>query len=453
MCRNRKQATLRPADVSTLLVCATTLPAPARTATPDGVAEAYARKMDSLAIERREADRVASLYGRDVPTNPYFFRLVFPGTLYDDALHYAMGVDWAFGGGDSPLRTASLGVDYWRDETRDIATATDHQLAHVYAHSPRLIVNTESDFRQEPGLRHEVEHPIETEARLAERAIPVDLDDELEEFIEVEARRPKFWTLKGNGSVQMTQSYYSNNWYQGGDKNYAGLAMLTFEANYDNKQKLQWDNKLEVELGFQTSTDTIHNIKATNNLLRYTTNLGYQATKNWYYTASVQTYTQILRYYDTNAYTYSTSFASPLHLTISVGMTYKFGTKRDIFSGSLLLSPIAYSMRYVGCDSLRTHYSVEEGKKALHNFGPSLTLEYTLVPCKNVTWESRLYYFTNLSYVNFEWENTFTFTINKYLSTKLFIYPRFDDSSEAYRGDHGYFMFKEWLSLGLSFNF
>ncbi len=436
-----------------LLVIAIAAPVCAQQYAPEGIAEAYAMRMDSLMSQRRKADKLASLYGKDAVSNPYFYRLVVPGTLYNGTLSSAMGVDWTFGTGKGGRRTLSLGIDFWQDDVEDITAATDSHLASVYTSHPSLIQNTENDFRSEPRLMWGTNSPLEAEARLAERAVPVDLGDDIEEMIDVEARRPKFWTLKGNGSVQMTQSYYSDNWYQGGEKNYAGLAMLTFEANFDNKQRLQWENKLEVELGFQTSTDTVHSVKATNNLLRLTSNLGYEAAKNWYYTGSVQSYTQILRYYDTNAYTYSTSFASPLYLTISVGMTYKFNTKRDIFSGSLLLSPIAYNMRYVGIDSLRPHYSIKEGKKAFHNFGPSLTLEYRLVPCKNVEWESRLYYFTNLSYVDFEWENTFTFTINKYLSTKLFLYPRFDDSSEAYRGDHGYFMFKEWLSLGLSFDF
>ena len=56
--------------------------------------------------------------------------------------------------------------------------------------------------------------------------------------------------------------------------------------------------------------------------------------------------------------------------------------------------------------------------------------------------------------MNLEWENTFSFNFNKYISAKLFLYPRFDDSSINYRSEGGsYFMFKEWLSLGLDYSF
>ena len=48
-----------------------------------------------------------------------------------------------------------------------------------------------------------------------------------------------------------------------------------------------------------------------------------------------------------------------------------------------------------------------------------------------------------------------TFTINKYLSSKLFVYPKIDDSSKGYKSEDmdKYFMFKEWLSLGLNYSF
>ncbi len=436
-----------------LLISVISLSANAQDAVADDVQHDFSSQMDDLIAQKQQADRLSWLNNAEVPTNPYYHRLLLGGTLYNGAVNRMMGLDWTMGESEKRGSSLSLGVDYLHNDAAAIEDATDRQLAAIYVNHPDLITSTEEDLAREGGFHEGFAHPIEPKAKLAERAVPIDLGSDIEDPIEPTAKRPKFWTLKGSGSIQFSQNYYSDNWYQGGEKSYAELSEFTFEANFDNKQKILWENKLEVQLGFQTSTDTVHSIKVTNNLLRLTSNFGYQATKNWYYTASVVGYTQIMRYYDTNAYTYSTCFASPLDLTISVGMTYKFNTKRDIFSGSLLLSPIAYNMRYVGLDSLRSHYSVPEGKKAYHNFGPSATLNFTLVPCKNVTWESRLYYFTNLSYVDIEWENTFTFTINKYLSAKLFMYPRFDDSCEAYKGKHNYFMFKEWLSLGLSFDF
>jgi hypothetical protein len=109
-------------------------------------------------------------------------------------------------------------------------------------------------------------------------------------------------------------------------------------------------------------------------------------------------------------------------------------------------------MRYVDRLSLSTKHGVQEGHHAYHNFGPSITVNTYWQIAKNVSWRSRMYWISNLKYTNIEWENTFNFTINKYLSATFFVYPKFDDSSTSYKGDNGYIMMQEWLSLGLNYN-
>lgn len=417
------------------------------------ITSSYSHLLDSLVEARQRAELQMAERGKAVTLNPYFYRLMTPGTLYAGALNRTLGVSWAPAGGYSSATSSLLQKDYSLDYALAAMRATDRSLASLYTRYPGLIVRTEAELLQEPRLREAVTQPLEVEAKLAEKVVPVDLGTDVAEPVEIQARKPQFWKVSGNGSLQFTQSYYSNNWYQGGDNNYAALASLTLEAKYDNKQKTQWDNKLEMQLGFQTSDDTHHSLKATNNLLRLTSKLGYKAAKNWYYTGQVVAQTQFVPNYNSNANTFSSSFLSPLNLTISVGMDYKFKSKKEKFTGSLLLAPVAYNMRYVREDSLRSRYKVEEGKVAYHNFGPNVTLNYRWIITKDIRWDSRLYYFTNLDYVDIEWENTFTFVINKYLSSKLFLYPRFDDSSPSYRGKHGYLMFKEWLSLGINYSF
>ena len=110
-------------------------------------------------------------------------------------------------------------------------------------------------------------------------------------------------------------------------------------------------------------------------------------------------------------------------------------------------------MRYVDRLRLSTKHGVQEGHHAYQNFGPSITVNAYWQILKNLSWNARMYWISNFTYTNIEWENTFNFTINKYLSAKLFVYPKFDDSSARYKSEGGsFFMMKEWLSLGFNYN-
>ena len=216
----------------------------------------------------------------------------------------------------------------------------------------------------------------------------------------------------------------------------------------------------------------------TNNLLRLTSKLGYKAAKNWFYTGQVLANTQLAPYYDKNKQDWKARFATPLYLTVSVGMDYKY-KKGDKIDLSVYLSPLAYYMTYVS-QLHSNHYTVDDngdpvldgdGNKQyfywypmtygmehrddhfLHKFGPNLTVNSKIKVMKNVMWTSRLYWFSNFHSTLIEWENKVDFTINKYLDATFYAYPRFDDGSRNNKKKHGYLMFKEWLSLGLSYNF
>ena len=82
--------------------------------------------------------------------------------------------------------------------------------------------------------------------------------------------------------------------------------------------------------------------------------------------------------------------------------------------------------------------------------GSRLEATVSWIIIKNLLWESRFSYTTNYEKVLSEWENTFTFTFNKYFSTKLFVHTRFDDSVVR-DPDKSYFQLQELLSLGFNY--
>ncbi len=412
----------------------------------------YSAQLDSLAYVRQQAELQATVGRNLVAFNPYMYRILTPGTMYYSVLQRTMGLNW-----ESEMEESTQN-HLWLDNHM-LLESSDGHLMQMYVNHPSLIQHTEAEIQQQPKLLEETKQPIKADSKLTEMAMPVDLGNDIAEPVEVKAHKPNFWTIRGNGSLQFQQSYFSENWYQGGENNYAAQAQFTIEANYDNKKKLQWNNRLEMKTHMQTSSDTVHNPRVTSSLMRATSRIGYKAAKNWNYTGEATANTQIFKNFKTNSKDYTSGFAAPLYFQLSVGMEYKFKSKKGKFSGTLYLSPVAYNMTYVNKafidDKLFVgNYGLEEGKNMAHNFGPNAKFEFDWQIVKNVKWNSKMYYFTNFEYVRYQWENKFSFTINKYLNANLFVYPRFDDSSIGFKSDNGsYWMFQEWLSLGLSYDF
>ena len=416
------------------------------TVSMEAVTQRYSLMLDSLAVQvrMRPADTA-------VRYTPLYFRMLAPPTLYDAPLQQTFGVFWSPSLPGRMVSLPSLG-DY-AGEGRAVVEGADWMLMRTYADTPWLIEATEDELEQAGGIEEEVLPEMPAVAQLATNEMAVDLTDDVDE-VQLVVRRPNFWKVKGDYSFQLTQNHFSDNWYQGGDNNYTMLALLTMEANFNNKQKIQWDNKLEMRLGFQTSkTDEKHKFKTNDDLLRFTTKIGYKATAHWFYTLQVQAYTQFYPSFNANSDVVSSDFMSPFNLVVSLGMDYKLELKR--FKGSANLAPVAYNFRSVERRSLFGNFGLDEGKCMYHNFGPNITVNYSWEIWKNIKWDARIYWFSNMESTDIEWENTFTFTINRFLNSKLFLYPRIDDSSENYRRESNgsYFMFKEWFSLGLNYSF
>ena len=101
---------------------------------------------------------------------------------------------------------------------------------------------------------------------------------------------------------------------------------------------------------------------------------------------------------------------------------------------------------------LATRYGIDEGKHTLNDYGSEFTADITWQLLDNLKWKTRLYGYTTYERSELEWENTFTFSFNRYISSNLFVYPRFDDGTKR-DAHHGYWQFKEYASLGFSYSF
>ena len=325
-------------------------------------------------------------------------------------------------------------------------------LMNAYLNHPEKIVDSENQLRHAGEVKEEIVEPIKHEVAFVNKVTPLPQEEEVTP-VEVVVEKPNFWNYKGDYYLQFLQNYISSNWYKGGESNYAMVGSATIEANYDNQQKIKWDNKLEAKLGFQTSrADSIHNLKASEDLLRLTSKFGLQATKKWYYTLNVLAYTQFMRGYKNNDFFTYSDFMSPLTLNISVGMNYTVEWFDKHLTGNIQLSPFAYNLKYVDRLALSKKNGIDMGKHCLNDFGSMFTADLEWKFSENIIWKTRLYGFSSYHRAELEWENTISFKFNKYISSNIFIYPRFDDHTTR-DGHHGYWQFKEYASLGFNYTF
>ena len=385
--------------------------------------------MDSLQVVRT---RIDSVYTADstYELDGKYSRLFVPLTFYHDVARSAFDLS-----------------------SNNDVNNIDRTLLDVYLHRPDLVLSTQNQLDHAGTVQRPKQETIDTSIDIIEKVSP-KVNDMTEMLpINIYVEKPNFWTYSGDYSLQLFQNYVSDNWYKGGESNYSMLATVTLQANYNNKQRFRWDNKLEMRLGFQnTKGDTLHTVRASEDLIRYTGKIGLQASKKWYYTLQLIASTQFMRGLKSNDPHVYSKFLAPLYVNPSLGMDYNIDWFKGKLKGSTHLAPIAYNLTYVRDKSLGGRFCLEPDRHTKSDFGSEITIDLTWQLSKDIRWKTRFYGYTTYKRTLMEWENTFTFVVNKYISSNLFLYPRFDDGA-AKDGDHGYWQMKEYISLGFSYGF
>ncbi len=392
--------------------------------------EAY---KDSLHNISQKCLSGSNAHQENLPDGRYY-KLFVPTTFYHSAANNKLSI----------LNTS---------KTQDvIANEIDNILLDIYLYRPDLVVLSENRIKAAGSLREEIETPITQEIELTKEEVPIP-EAPIVAPSDVVVKKPNFWKFGGDGYLQFLQNYISGNWHQGGESNYSMVGSLTLTANYNNKSKIKFDNKLELRLGFQTSRDdTIHKFKTNNDQIRYTGKLGLQATKRWYYTLQVIANTQFTKGLKSNdRYVYS-DFMSPFNLSLGIGMDYSVSAFKNRLTGSVNLSALAFNFKYVDRKELAHRHGIAGNHRTSESFGSQLTVDLKWKITDQISWKTRIYGYTSYARSLIEWENTIALQVSKYISANIYLYPRFDDSAPKDE-KHGYLQFKEYSSLGFSYTF
>ena len=400
------------------------------------IVSSYLQKLQKL-VEQRDSMSIVPFYPAP---NAYYYQILSAPTLYSSPLHQMMNNT------DSTYADKQLQTLYY----------INNMLAKLYARHPELVQQTEESIKDKGKFRDDINEKINVKEKLSEKVTEATLSPTLDDGIQVVTRRPNFWKTSGRSFVQLSQTHFSDNWWQGGENNFSGNLSVTLQANYNNQKKFKWNNTLELRIGAQTSpSDTKRSFRPTQNQLRYFTTLGYQAYKSLDYSVQFEAKTPILSNYKPNTDELTTKIFSPLEIFVGPGMQYTFQWgKKKRFRGDLNVAFIAYQLKYVGVDELAGQYGLDAGTHFKHTFGPTATIVTTYDICDQISWRSTLVWKSNYHYTSIDWFNEINFKVSKIINAKLILNPKIDDSSVKYRNASGkYLMFKEDLGISIDYNF
>ena len=422
---------------NTLLTLIVALFATATISAQNDVKDFFNARLDSLV---RQCN--TSYIGDEDMSDIAFYRLYAPTLLYESTIKRGMSQ-----GTDIPKRKTTSDIEM--DDCRSVLI--DAMLLDIYKNHPSLVVMTEEDMRSvlsSEAFRNTQAAPEISLNQTSALALPTNVDGALK----VKKVKPNYWRSSGSFSFNFTQNYISGNWAQGGENNRTLIANLMFRLNYNDKKKISFENSFEAKLGFVTvSGDTLHNYKTNNDMLRLESKFGYKIFNNINLSAKMTLQTQSMPSYPTNNPDFISNFMAPFDANFSVGLDYK--RSGNGWNLSVYFAPLSsYNYRFVRYGELTSRFGIRAGRHHKEDFGTQIQPTFNATIMKNVTLNSRMEFYTNYSRAYFNWENTIKMKINKYLETTLFMHGRFDDSSRGlYSESYGYWQFKEYFALGLSY--
>lgn len=279
--------------------------------------------------------------------------------------------------------------------------------------------------------------------------------------MEMKARKMKLehinWLHYFNVGLQFSQAYVSHNWYQGGN-NYVAL-LFNFVWNVDLNTvyhpNLLFQSALSYKLGINSNPkEAVHKYSISQDNFQYNLKAGFKAFKHWFYSATLQFKTPLFDTYPQDSYVRSGALLSPGSLNVGLGMTYTRENAKKTFKFSASIAPLSYNLKTCLADDIdHLQYNIKANRTTASEFGSNAEANMMWKISSNVTWSSRMFLFTDYSYFQADWENTFNCQFSRFFSTQLYLHPRYDSSSDFNASKWHYWMLKEILSIGLSYTF
>ncbi len=210
---------------------------------------------------------------------------------------------------------------------------------------------------------------------------------------------------------------------------------------------------------FTNPNDTLRATRIGTDLIRSFSDFGFKAFDRWYYSTNLELKTQFFNNHKENTRTKLSTFMSPFYLNMGIlGMRYELdkkfkSDKYKTLNISADFSPL--SVKYVSVtnpDVDPTRYGIPEGETSLLDLGSTINTTMVYNISRFTRFKSRFKYFTNFEQVEVESENEVNFSINRYFSTRILLYLRYNDRENIPKDPTlGYFQINELISFGFNY--
>ena len=398
-----------------------------------------AAKEDSLFYERLRTDT----------TTAFPFHIGFR-----DSIRIAQHVDRMQGASSLlmpllyvPIRRDSLNQT---DDNLPASIRLQHNVRqYVSAHNPELYAGV-----YKPEMVAEInssEIPVTATPLLPVKALIPDAEEDRLDRIRAIRQRRTHWYKEATTTLHLTQNYVTKNWYAGGNSNFALLGILQGKVIYNNRKNITWENTGEWRFGFSTvSVDTLRKINTTEDIFKLYSKFGIKIVDKLCGSLSADFQTHFFNTWKENTKNLKTGPLTPARFNLSVGLDYK-----PVRGLSIMFAPLTYRM-VAALDTThvsQTSFSIEKGSKVLNEAGSSIRVEWLWKPVREISLDSKFYFYTNYSRVEIDLEIVADFIINRFLSARILLHPRYDNTVILPDDEHAKMQFKELISVGFSHKF
>ncbi len=278
-----------------------------------------------------------------------------------------------------------------------------------------------------------------------------------------EEAKPSNWKKGVDLSLQATQNYATDNWYNGGVSNLSVLGGLKGWWNYANDKGFSWDNKVELKYGVTTTftEDKVGRLfHLTDDKTYYETKLGYGLGKGWNVAWTGDVSTTLFNNYKIDTNDLVSAFAAPVYFNTAIGFDYKYNNPDKKIDLSVMIAPYAFKLIYVndttGGYAISKHVGIYDEALGItqlkaYSWGSSFKVNYRQEFNENITLSSVLAFYTDYQGIQVDWEIVGDFKLYKWLTARVSLNPRYD--STVGNGWNEQIQFKEFVSLGLAYRF